>query len=85
MNAPARMPRIYAQTFQGVDNSMTVNVAGGDEQEYAADAYWGRFFAPQGVEEVTTTTRKAHKVIRDGNVYILRDGKTFDILGNEFK
>jgi hypothetical protein len=85
LNAPARMPRIYAQTFQGVDNSMTVNVAGGDEQEYAADAYWGRFFAPQGVEEVTTTTRKAHKVIRDGNVYILRDGKTFDILGNEFK
>lgn len=85
INAPARMPRIYAQTFQGVNNSMTVNVEGGDEKEYAADANWGRFFAPQGVEELNTTARKAHKVIRDGNVYILRDGKTFDILGNEFK
>lgn len=83
LNAPARMPRIYAQTFQGVDNSMTVNVEGGDEQEYAADANWGRFFAPQGVEELQTTEHKTRKVIREGNVYILRDGKTFDILGNE--
>lgn len=85
LNAPARMPRIYAQTFQGVDNSMTVNVEGGNESEYAADDNWGRFFAPQGVEEVQTTARKAHKVIREGNVYILRDGKKFDILGNELK
>ena len=83
VNAPARMPRIYAQTFHGVDNSITVNVEGGDEQEYAADANWGRFFAPQGVEELQTTEHKTRKVIREGNVYILRDGKTFDILGNE--
>ena len=86
VNAPARMPRIYAQTFQGVNNSMKVNVEGGNEEEYAADAYWGRFFAPQSVEEVKPTEQiKAHKIIRNGNVYILRDGKTFDILGNEFK
>jgi hypothetical protein len=65
---------------------MKVNVEGGNEEEYAADAYWGRFFAPQRVEEVKPTEQiKAHKIIRNGNVYILRDGKTFDILGNEFK
>jgi hypothetical protein len=81
LNAPARMPRIYAQTFQGVDNSMTVNVEGGDEQEYAADANWGRFFAPQGVEELQTTEHKTRKVIREGNVYILRDDALFTITG----
>ena len=62
---------------------MTVNVEGGNESEYAADDNWGRFFAPQGVEELKASERKAHKVVRNGNVYIQRDGKTFDILGNE--
>ena len=85
VNAPARMPRIFAQTFQGVENTMTVNVAGGDESEYAADTYWGRFFAPQGVEEVQNNLRKAHKAIQNGQVVILRDNKKFDILGNELK
>lgn len=85
LNAPAKMPRIYAQTFQGVDNTMTVHVEGGDVSEYAADANWGRFFAPQGVEEIENDLRKAHKVIRDGQVVILRDNKKFDILGNELK
>jgi hypothetical protein len=83
VNAPARMPRIYAQTFQGVENTMTVNVAGGDESEYAADTYWGRFFAPQGVEEVQNNLRKAHKIIRDGQLIIKKGGKEFNVLGAE--
>ena len=64
---------------------MTVNVEGGDESEYAADSYWGRFFAPRDIEAVNASARNTHKFIRNGNVYILRDGKTFDILGNELK
>ena len=83
VNAPARMPRIYAQTFNGVANSMTVNVEGGDEKEYVADANWGRFFAPQGVEEIDEPARKAHKVIRDGQLIIKKGGKEFNVLGAE--
>ncbi|MBR1426737.1 MAG: leucine-rich repeat domain-containing protein [Paludibacteraceae bacterium] len=80
VNAPARMPRIYAQTFQGVDNSMTVNVEGGETSAYAADAYWGRFFAPQGVEEVHSV-REARKVVRNGQLVIIKGDKQFNILG----
>ena len=83
VNAPARMPRIYAQTFNGVANSMTVNVEGGDEKEYAADANWGRFFAPQGVEEIDEPARKAQKMIRDGQLIIKKGGKEFNVLGAE--
>lgn len=86
VNAPARMPRIYAQTFQGVDNSMKVNVEGGDESEYAADSYWGRFFAPQALEQADAATRQnAKKVLYNGAVYIQKGNKLYDVLGNEIK
>ncbi|MBR4263548.1 MAG: hypothetical protein IKQ48_03115 [Paludibacteraceae bacterium] len=39
---------------------------------------------PSTVNNVKTTT-KAQKVIRDGQVYIVRDGKTFNALGTEMK
>ena len=85
VNAPARMPRIYPQTFQGVDNTMQVNVEGGDDSEYAADANWGRFFAPSAVENVTRAATDVRKVVRDGKVLILHGDKAFDLLGNEIQ
>ena len=85
VNVPARMPRIYAQTFQGVDNSMKVNVEGGDESAYAADSYWGRFFAPQGLEQTDATRQNARKVLYNGAVYIQKGNKLYDVLGNEIK
>ena len=83
VNAPARMPRIYAQTFQDVENSMTVNVEGGDESEYAADAYWGRFFAPRAIEQANESAPKAQKVIRNGQLIILHTDKQYNVLGNQ--
>ena len=85
VNAPAKMPRIYAQTFQGVTDDMTVNVEGGDASEYAQDAYWGRFFAPRGVENAQPDKTRAKKIIRGGAIYIEKDGTYFDVLGNEIK
>lgn len=81
VNAPARMPRIYAQTFQGVDDSMTVAVEGGNTSEYAADPYWGRFFAPSGVENTPSGMTKALKLIRDGQLVILHGDKQYNVLG----
>ncbi|MBQ7631762.1 MAG: leucine-rich repeat protein [Paludibacteraceae bacterium] len=83
VKAPAKMPRIYAQTFQGVDNTMTVEVEGGDNTEYAADEYWGRFFAPQAVENTSAEKTSVKKVIINGAIYIKKDNKMFDILGKE--
>lgn len=85
VKAPAKMPRIYAQTFQGVDNTMTVEVEGGDESEYAANEYWGRFFAPQSVEETNTVSRFNNKIYNvlgaevDANYkgIIIKNGKKY--------
>ena len=39
----------------------------------------------QGVENVTATTVSVQKVLRDGQVVILRDGKEFNLMGTELK
>ena len=41
----------------------------------------------QGIEEVIATTPadKARKVLVDGRVLIIRDGKAFDLTGTEVK
>lgn len=36
----------------------------------------------QGLEETPTTENKTQKIICDGRVLIIRDGKTYDLLGN---
>ena len=38
---------------------------------------------PTGIEDVQRDDVRCTKVIRNGQVFILRDGKTLDILGNE--
>lgn len=85
VNAPARMPRIYPQTFQGVDNTMQVNVEGGDDSEYAADANWGRFFAPAGTQTITNDNLPSRKIIRDGMICIEKGNKIYTVLGNEIR
>ena len=62
---------------------MTVNVEGGDESEYAADAYWGRFFAPRAIEQANESAPKAQKVIRNGQLIILHTDKQYNVLGNQ--
>lgn len=56
--------------------------------------YWTGFYAANLVEVASQTptenieaeaAEKAHKVVRDGQVYILRDGKRFNICGSEVK
>lgn len=50
----------------------------------------GGFGAPvnggeTGIENTAVEAKKAIKMIREGNVYILRDGKTFNVLGVEIR
>ena len=42
--------------------------------------------APQGIEEtVSDEMPKVMKIFRDGQVYIVRDGKSFNVMGAEIK
>ena len=42
--------------------------------------------APQGIEDVTNDkSQMTNKVIKDGQIYILRDGKIYNALGTEVK
>lgn len=38
---------------------------------------------PQAVESVPVSDKKVQKIIRNGQIIILREGKTYDILGNQ--
>ena len=41
---------------------------------------------PTGVNDITTTaTTKAQKVIENGQVLIIKDGKKYNLLGNQVK
>lgn len=42
--APAKVPSISSNTFQGISNSMNVIVEGDDETWYRLDSNWSRFF-----------------------------------------
>lgn len=41
--------------------------------------------SPQGVESILTSEFRSQKVLRDGKVLILKDGKTFNVLGQELR
>ena len=38
---------------------------------------------PQGVENTAAEAVKVQKIVRDGQVIIVRDGKTYNVLGAE--
>lgn len=60
-----------------MDNFGQAKPAGYVEPERA------KFDGGQGIEDVEAAT-KAVKIVRDGQVIIIRDGKTFNILGAQF-
>ncbi|MGN0235425.1 MAG: leucine-rich repeat domain-containing protein, partial [Paludibacteraceae bacterium] len=81
-------PTIEAKTFEEVDRATPVFVPRGTLELYQADQYWSEFFnmaeydAPTGnltpaADEATTL----RKVLRNGQVLILRGDKTYTVLG----
>ena len=81
-------PTIEAKTFEDVDRATPVFVPKGTLERYQADEYWSEFFnmaeyeAPTG--NLNTAADEANglrKVVRNGQVLILRGDKTYTILG----
>ena len=80
-------PAIKAKTFFDVNRRIPVNVPDEVVDAYKNDLYWSGFDiqgeskAPSAVENITTSTANTQKIIRDGQLLIIRDGKTYNAQG----
>ena len=82
-------PTIEAKTFEDVDRATPVFVPKGTIARYQADQYWSEFFNMAEYEAPTGNLNTAadndanalRKVLRNGQVLILRGDKTYTILG----
>ena len=87
-------PTIEAKTFYDVKRQIPVYVPDDCVTAYEEDEYWGEFDI-QGVSEMPTGintpstieggSNKATKIIRDGQIFILRGEKTYTVTGAEVK
>lgn len=81
-------PIIAVKTFEDVSREMPVYVPEKSFEAYIADPYWGELNivgAITAVETVESTSATASKVLRDGQIFILRDGKTYSVQGLEVR
>ena len=83
-------PTIEAKTFEDVNRATPVFVPKGTLERYQADEYWSEFFnmaeyeAPTGY--LNTNADEANgmrKVVRNGQVLIIRGDKTYNMMGQE--
>ena len=84
-------PDIDAKTFEDVDRSIPLCVPAGTRQSYANAPYWEEFINIQEDKQetiptsVSTTpavnTTAVQKILRDGQVYILRGDKVYTTTG----
>ena len=80
-------PTIEAKTFEDVNRATPVFVPKGTLERYQADEYWSEFFnmaeyeAPTGNLNTAADANGLRKVVRDGQVLIIRGDKTYTILG----
>lgn len=85
-------PVIDAKTFEGVDKTIPLLVPVGMRQAYADAPYWQEFInireeLPSDVSNAVAEDGGAtvRKVLRDGQVLIIRNGKTYTLTGEEVK
>ena len=83
-------PTIQAKTFYDVNRRIPVYVPEEAVDDYKADNYWKEFNiigadAPTSLitPSADGNTAPMQKVLRNGQVYILRDGHTYNVLGQE--
>ena len=90
MNVRAAVPPVVeSETFEDIDRSIEVLVPQGTLKLYREAPYWQEFFyiseseVPSNVGEVSTENTIIHKILRNGQLLILRDGKTYNVMGQE--
>ena len=92
MNVKAAVPPVVeSETFEDIDRSIQVLVPQGTLKLYREAPYWQEFFniaeseVMAGVENTMTpsTTTNCQKIIRDGNLVIIRDGVEYNVMGQQ--
>ena len=85
-------PSIQAKTFYDVKRQIPVYVPDEAVSAYEGDTYWrefdiqGQSNAPQGINQITNDKwQMTNKIIKDGQVFILRGEKTYTLTGQEVK
>lgn len=82
-------PQVDARTFEDVDRSIPVIVPDESVEQYKSAPVWKEFNVRgkigTGVENITSTTNNVQKIIRDNQLFIIRDGKMYGIMGQEIK
>ena len=85
-------PAIQAKTFYEVKRQIPVYVPDEAVANYKGDMYWQEFNIQaasqqdsQGIENVQGDEVQSTKVVKDGQVLILRNGKTYTMQGQEVK
>ena len=82
-------PAIHAKTFFDVDRQIPVYVPEEVVDTYKNDPYWkefniqGKSNAPTSVENTVANGSNVQKIVRDGQLLILREGKTYSVMGQE--
>ena len=83
-------PAIEEKTFEDVDRSIPVFVPKGTLERYQGDRYWSEFFniteydAPTGILDASAQGEdNARKVLRNGQVLIIRGDQTYTVLGDK--
>ena len=80
-------PQVDARTFEDVDRSIPVIVPDESVEQYKSAPVWKEFNVRgkigTSVGNITSTTNNVQKIIRDGQLVIVRDSKTYTVMGVE--
>ena len=79
-------PTIEAKTFYDVNRAIPVYVPAEAVADYKNDRYWKEFNIQSNataIEQTSASNITPRKIFRDGQVYILRGGKTYTLTGVE--
>lgn len=84
-------PTIHSKTFYEVNRKIPVYVPDDAVGMYKNDIYWREFNiqgeskAPTAVDNIPSPISNSQKIIRDGHLLIIRDGKTYNVMGVEIR
>jgi hypothetical protein len=82
-------PQVEARTFEDVDRTIPVVVPDESVSVYKSVPVWqefnivGKNNVPSAVDNVDASNRSTKKLLRDGNLVILRDGVEYNVMGQE--
>ena len=82
-------PVVEAETFEDIDRSIPLYVPIGTSLQYETADYWCEFFnvieynAPSAIDNIPSSTANTRKILRNGQLLIIRDGKTYSVIGQK--